>query len=201
MGKKTLKKKLEKNTLDNSVTINEGASDGAKKFGITLISVLVIFSLIFVVLNKFIEKKEDEKPVDYTEKLGYSKIMAQDTFDMPLDEYVVFFINGDEGKDEVNAYFQALSEGKVSKKVYVVDMAEKVNSSHIADDSEHVEKYGEYSQFVYNKVPTNSSEVQIYEYPTVIDISSGMLAGFYVGDEFYEPLGLENPNAQQQAYQ
>lgn len=198
MGKKKIKKNLAKKTINNNVGANEGSASFLKKFGITLGSVLVIMSLIFVILNTFMEKPEEETPIDYTENLGYNKILAQDTFDMPSEEYVVFFINGEEGKDEVNEYYTALSEGKASTKLYVVDMAEEMNATHRVDDTKHLEQYGDFKEVEYNKEPTSSSEVEIYEYPTVIHISGGQMLGYYVGDEFYEPFGLENPNAQTQ---
>ncbi|MFV0425350.1 MAG: hypothetical protein ACK5K7_07350 [Bacilli bacterium] len=198
MGRKKIKKNFSNNTINNDVKHNSNQDDTLKNFIKILVGVSAILGVIFLVLNTFMdEDTTDSEAVDYTNNLGYSKILAQDTFNKPEDDYVVFFINGEEGKDEVNSYFEALSTGSVTRKVYVVDMAEQINSSYLVDDSEEVDKYGDFATVEYNKTPASADDLEVYNFPTVIHVTSGSLTAFYEGDEFYEPLGVTNPNASQ----
>lgn len=203
MGRKKIKKNFANKTINEKIT-NSNENDTMKNFGKVLVGVLVVFVMVFLVLNTFMDDpKKDDAVVDYTDNLGYNKILAQDTFNKKDSDYVVFFINGEEGKDEVNAYFQALEGGSALPKIYVVDMAESVNAKYLVDDTEEVDKYGTYATVEYDKEPASINELQIYEFPTVIRVSNGNFQAYYEGDEFYEPLGITNPNASQtqQGYQ
>lgn len=197
MSRKKIKKNFANKTINTDVSDNSKQDDFLKQFGKTLVGVLAVLVLIFAVLNTFMDKEEDEvvEDVDYTEDLGYNKILAQDTFSKSDEDYVVFFINGDEGKDEVNAYFKSLADGVMAPKIYVVDMGESVNSKYLVDDTELREKYGDNAVVEYEKEPSKIEELEIYNFPTVLHITKGKFNAYYEGNEFYEPLGITDPNS------
>ncbi len=201
MGKRKIKKQnknhLNEKTIDNKVAGNsEGSMNTFWKIAVGVIAVL---TMVFFVLDAFMNDDDEavEEPA-FTENLGYSKILAQDTFDKPENDYVVFFINGEEGEEEVNEYYSALQLGTATKKMYVVDMSEQVNSSYLVDDTEEREKYGDYAKIEYNKSPKNVGELEIYNFPTVINVIDGSASGYFEGDQFYDGLGVPNPDQQQQ---
>lgn len=197
MGRKNIRKNLVDKTINDKVETGASSDNVMNVFIKTLVGVLAVIGVVYFVLNTFMEKEEDVNvdPVDYTEELGYSKILAQDTFNKPEDDYVVFFMNGEEGKDEVNNYFASLAQGTLAPKIYVVDMAEQVNSHYLFDNSEAEEKYGRYATADYNKTPSNIDELEVYNFPTVIRVTGGQFVAYYEGDEFYDALGIANPSS------
>ncbi len=201
MGKKQIKKRLKEKELEENVTSKPERSE-AKKFGITLGFVLGIFGITLLILNIFMDEVEElidnETGTPVEERVSNNRILAQDTFDQKAEEYVVFYVNGEEGLDELTNYYSSLDLGVATGPLYIVDMAEAINGTHLVDDSAEVEDHGKYaSSYVeYNKEPTKSSEVEVYNFPTVMHIQSGELLGYYEGSEFYEPLGVTNPDAQ-----
>ncbi|MFV0498797.1 MAG: hypothetical protein ACK5NF_02030 [Bacilli bacterium] len=197
------RKKIKKHLIDTQEELNikESRSDDLLKRFIKILMITIGCSLaVFLILNTFMKEDSEEKETKYTDDLGYGKILAQDVFDKPESDYVVFFINGEEGTDEVNDYYESLSLGVVSSKIYVVDMAEKINSKYLVDDSEAVKKYGANANVEYSKAPASLEELEIYKYPTVIRIVDGQFSAFYEGDEFYDALGVTNPDAENPAY-
>ncbi len=197
MSRKKIRKNFANKTINPDVGTENKQDDFLKQFGKTLAGVLAILLIIFAVLNTFMDNDTEEdivEDIDYTEELGYNKILAQDAFDKSDEEYVVFFINGEEGKDEVNDYFKSLSEGVFAPKVYVVDMAESVNSKYLVDDSELKEKYGDNATVEYEKEPSKIEELEVYNFPTILHITDGEFTAFYEGDAFYEAFGITNPD-------
>ncbi len=199
MSRKKMRKNFANKTVEVSEDLNANKDNSLQTFIKILIAVSAVLLITFGILNTFM--KVEEVPVveetDYTDNLGYNKILAQDIFDKQEEEYLVFFTNGEEGKEEVNAYYDALANGTPNPKIYVVDMAEQVNASYLVDDSEEVEEFGTYASVEYNKEPASIEELEVYKFPTVIHLTDGEVVGYYENSEFYDVFGVTNPSTVQ----
>lgn len=205
MGKRKIKKNLEnKSTVD--ISKQETTSENMyKSFFIIIAAIIVIFGGTYGLMAIFMEDEQDDitetEEYDYLSNIGYENILAQDSFDQKDDDYVVIFVNGEEGKTEANRYFGAKSMDFESKipPAYIVTMNEKVNKKYMFDNSEEEEKYGIYASSNYNKEPKSVKDLEINEFPTMIRITKGKFAGYYEGDEFYEEFDITNPDDESNA--
>lgn len=195
MGRKKLQKKLSKNNNTTEV-VKESSDNSLKNFVYILAAVLAVTGALFLTLYTFMDEPvPPAKPVTVQEKLQSDKILAQDTLSQNNDNYVVYYVNGEEGLDGLDRYYKALASGKAQLPVYVVDMQEAINASHLVDDSEEVEKYGERrapAVIKYNKDPKNVEDIEVYNFPTVIHVSEKAIAGYYEKDEIFKALGIND---------
>ncbi len=199
MGKKSLKRKLNKSgkAVEQIKDVNTSENE-VKSFVYILCSVLVFIGVGYFILTLTMKEEEviDNTPT-IQERMQSDKILGQDVLGQQPGEYVVFYVNGDEGLDQLDRYYDAFVTGRTQLPVYVVDMQESVNATYLVDDTEVVEKYGDFAPEVieYNKDPEKLDEIEVYNFPTVIHVKDASISGYYEGDMIFDVLGLNEQNA------
>ncbi len=199
MGKKRLKRKLNKHdkVIDQ---VSNGSENQVKNFVYILGSILLVVGVLYFILS--LTMKEPKEVIDNTptveEKMQDDKILGQDLLKQDSSDYVVFYVNGDEGLDELDRYYDAFVSGKTQLPVFVVDLNESVNSRYLVDDSELVEKYGKFAAEAveYEKDPKKLKEVEVYNFPTVIRVTDGKINGYHENESIFDVLGLNEENQQ-----
>ncbi len=127
--KKKYYKNENKNFKDNDIGTQ------AKSFIIILVVIVLILALIWFIMElkagTFSKKNTDDSANESNETINYDQILAGETFNRKDNEYYVIFT--DSSKDFYNVYQSYMTNS--DKKIYIVDLANTLNSKYISDES------------------------------------------------------------------
>lgn len=195
MGRKELRKRLNKEpkeTISHDKLDQHHEDTNLHKTGIIILVIMVlVFGVTYGITRALMNDPKEDVVEDKDVERNYSYILAQDFFDRPTSNYVVFFVNGEEGMSQLDDYHDAFVSGQILPAYYIVNMAEQVNSSYLVDDTEIKELQGDSGVPEYNKKPTGPKNLEIYNFPTVVHVNGGKVEGYYENDEFYEEFEIE----------
>lgn len=132
MSKRSIKKSIDKKQKVNNKNSKNYYNDEAKKLGIIVGVILLIFIVSYLIIGIFITKEikwfqnDDEKVTT----IQYKEILAGETFNQNKDNYYVIFTDSDDFNYPV---YETLAT--YNKNVYLVDLSKALNSSYINEQT------------------------------------------------------------------
>ncbi len=116
------------------VSVNTGNNNIVKKAIITLISIAVIFFLMYFLTTRILEKdKEDIKEEKYNAVIQYDKILAGESFNMEREEYLVVYYDATDEFEDLSSSVSAYQSKEDVIKLYSVDLGDFMNKKYITD--------------------------------------------------------------------
>ena len=161
-----------KSTVKNNKKIDEVELKPNLKNSIKLVVIILVIVLAFYLLTVLILNKKTKTTYTSNSSIGYTKILAGETFKMKEDEYLVFFY--DNNNSTYADYVSKYREKKEGLTLYTVDLSEGLNKKYKANED--------------NREASKASELKING-ATLIHIKSGNIDE-YIKDNFDEYLGV-----------
>ena len=132
MSKRSIKKSIDRKQKGNNKNSKNYYNDEAKKLGIIIGVILLIFIVAYLIIGIFVTKEikwfqgDNEKVTT----IQYKEILAGETFNQNKENYYVIFTDSDDFNYPV---YETLATN--NKNVYLVDLSNALNSSYISEQT------------------------------------------------------------------
>ena len=168
MGRELRRKQAKKDgkSLEKEEVVEE---QHIRRYVIIVMIIIIILSSLYILSSLFITKELDwfkkNDVEETTQKEASSDILASDMFKQADEEYYVYFYDFDEKE---NVITEIVGNQLAYSKVYRVNTNLVMNAKYIGETS--------------NKKAKSLDDLKVVP-PTLIQISSGVITGYYEGNE------------------
>ena len=147
-----------------------------KKYIINIVSLLIVFAIIYLVSALFVTKELDwfnKKETKESNSSVNNSILASEIFKQSESSYYVYFYDFDEDEKESNVT-NVVNNNLANDKVYKVNTKSAMNTNYVSDSS--------------NKNAKTLEELKVVNH-TLIKISDDMITEYYEGEEIINKIG------------
>ena len=134
MSKRSIKKSVNKKQEANYINSKNYYNDEAKKLGIIIGVIVLIFIVAYLIIGIFVTKEikwfQGNHNTEEATTIQYKKILAGETFNQNKDSYYVIFTDADDFNYPV---YETLAT--YNSNIYIVDLSNTLNSVYKSEES------------------------------------------------------------------